>query len=189
MIAIDAIDSGSNSSAALVIDAFRMDLSISASLTSALPSTVPPRSRRSWPVLRSMDSARAAAGNCSAAANCARKAASAAFCAPSELTTPTAISKANWRSPGVSSGVTTCGELGPREQYVAIQGRQVNAGLGPEGSHQFADRLALALILEAVGERRHQGHRQERFRLLAVHAREHTGIQDVEVTPEQRTLG
>ena len=41
MIAMDAIDSGSSSSAPLVIDAFRIVLSISASETEALPSTVP----------------------------------------------------------------------------------------------------------------------------------------------------
>ena len=39
------------------------------------------------------------------------------------------------------------GKVGPGEQDVAIQGRQVDAGLGPKAFSQFADRLTFAIML------------------------------------------
>ncbi len=124
MIAIEASDSGSSSSAAFVIEAFTMVWSSWAWLMFAFPSTVPVRAvptasngaagigslsiaASATAIASALTAPAAAVGICNAAASRDRNSLSACPCAPSALMTPTAISYANWRESEVVSGATT----------------------------------------------------------------------------------
>jgi len=68
-------------------------------------------------------------------------------------------------------------ELRLREQHVAKERRQVDAGLAAQCVSDLLDRSPLAFVLQPVGESRHQGHRQCRSGLFCVHARKITQSQ------------